>query len=67
MAEEAEKLELGIEVGGDFAIPITAWPVTFRTGSTGYRFSDKLILKGVRYQLNGQLVRIGSRPKDPPE
>jgi len=35
----------------------------FSTGSRGYYASAKLEVHGKRYQLNFQLIEIGSRPK----
>jgi len=35
---------------------------TFSTGSRGYYASAKLEVRGKRYQVNFQLVEIGSKP-----
>ncbi len=37
----------------------------FKTGSKGYYGQGKLEAGGKRYQVNIQLVEIGSKPKEP--
>ncbi len=37
----------------------------FRTGSKGYYGQGKMESEGKRYQVNIQLVEIGSKPKEP--
>ncbi len=41
----------------------TLMPKQFRTGSKGYYGQGQLVLDGKRYQLNLQMVEIGSRKK----
>lgn len=36
---------------------------TFSTGSIGYHGTGKVILDGKKYQVNVQLVEVGSKPK----
>lgn len=40
---------------------VLAEPKTFRTGSRGYYGSTKVVMDGRRYQVQVQLVEIGSR------
>lgn len=42
---------------------IVAIEKTFRSGSKGYHGQDKLEINGKRYQVQVQLVEIGSRPR----
>ena len=39
-------------------------PVTFRTGSDGFRGQGKVIENGVKYQVQVMAIRVGSKPKD---
>ncbi|HXW37572.1 MAG TPA: hypothetical protein VEJ36_06710 [Nitrososphaerales archaeon] len=41
---------------------VTLGEKTFSTGSRGYYSSAKLEVHGKRYQVNFQLVEIGSKP-----
>ena len=50
-------LKLGEESKG-----LIANPKTFSTGSVGFYGVEKLTFGGVRYQVNVQLVKIGSKP-----
>lgn len=40
-------------------------PVTFSTGSTGWRVYGKLVVEGRKCQFSGNLVVIGSKPNKP--
>lgn len=42
---------------------LTAAEKTFKTGSRGYYGMGKLEVEGKRYQVQVQLVEIGSKPK----
>ena len=39
-------------------------PVTFKTGSDGFRGQGKVIENGVKYQVQVMAIRVGSKPKD---
>ncbi len=43
---------------------MTAAPKDFKTGSKGFYANGKLELDGKRYQVQIQLVEIGSKPAD---
>ena len=36
----------------------------FKTGSKGFYANGKLVIEGKRYQVQVQLVEIGSKPKE---
>ncbi len=36
----------------------------FKTGSKGYHGTGKMVAAGKRYQINIQVVEIGSKPKE---
>jgi len=38
-------------------------PVTFKTGSTGFRGQGKVMDGGVKYQVQVQAIVVGSKPK----
>jgi len=39
-------------------------PVTFKTGSDGFRGQGKVVENGVKYQVQVMAIRCGSKPKD---
>lgn len=41
-------------------------PKNFRTGSRGFYTNGKVVINGVRYQAQFQLVEIGSKPQTAP-
>ncbi len=43
---------------------MTAPPKDFKTGSKGFYANGKLEIEGKRYQVQVQLVEIGSKPKE---
>jgi hypothetical protein len=51
---------------GETAGLIDVEPKTFRTGSAGYYGQKKLVIDGRRYQVQVQLVEIGSKPAPAP-
>jgi hypothetical protein len=55
----AFKNEQGVELG-QVAVPAK----DFKTGSKGYFTSGKIEVDGLRYQMQVQLVLIGSKPAD---
>lgn len=55
--------ELKDESGKTLAV-FNALAKIFKTGSRGYYANGKLELDGKRYQVQIQLVEIGSRPKE---
>jgi hypothetical protein len=52
------KSELGESLG-----TISVFPKLFKTGSRGYFTSQKIEISGKRYQLQVQLVEIGSKSR----
>jgi hypothetical protein len=46
---------------------LTALAKVFKTGSRGYYANGKVEIDGKRYQVNFQLVEIGSKPKEEEE
>ena len=42
---------------------VTAKPKDFKTGSRGYFVFGKVMVGDKRYQMSGNLVEIGSKPK----
>lgn len=48
---------------GEFVGTIVANPKEFKTGSKGYFGNGKLEINGKRYQVQVQLVEIGSKNK----
>ena len=46
---------------------MTVPPKDFKTGSKGYFTSGKVEVEGKRYQVQVQLVEIGSKPTDKTE
>jgi len=56
-------MQVQIQEGKDILGVQGLAPVTFSTGSTGYRGTFKIVgLDGGRYQCNFQIVLIGSKP-----
>lgn len=54
--------DLKSDKGQDLAsIPVS--PKDFKTGSRGYYANTKVEIDGKRYQVQIQLVEIGSKPK----
>jgi len=54
------------ELKTDAGQPITVMTVSrkeFKTGSKGYYANQKIDINGKRYQVQVQLVEIGSKPK----
>lgn len=49
---------------GRLAGAITAEEKTFKTGSKGYFGTGKVTLNGKKYQVQTQLVEIGSKPSN---
>ena len=49
---------------GDTESAITARPKTFSPGSVGFMVFGKIIIDGKKYQLTGNAVEIGSKPKE---
>ena len=39
-------------------------PVSFKTGSDGFRGQGKVMDGGVKYQVQVMAIRVGSKPKD---
>lgn len=66
MKKEKEKfLVVNIKDNDDYMCgALTALPTQFRTGSTGFRASSKIIIDGERYIANLYVVKIGSRIVD---
>lgn len=54
--------ELKTDTGQPIAI-LTAPPKDFKTGSKGFYVNGKVEIDGKRYQVQIQLVEIGSKPK----
>ena len=48
------------QVIGELALP----PKQFKTGSRGYYANTKLEIEGKRYQVQIQMVEIGSKPAE---
>ena len=60
-------MQVQIQEGKDVLGVQGLTPVTFSTGSTGYRGTFKIVgLDGGRYQCNFQIVLIGSKPATAP-
>ena len=55
--------ELKDENGKSLAV-FAAAAKTFKTGSRGYYANGKAEIEGKRYQVQIQLVEIGSKPKE---
>lgn len=51
-------------LNGEIVGQVMALEKTFRTGSRGYFGNDKVVIDGKRYQVQVQLVEIGSKPKE---
>jgi hypothetical protein len=58
--------ELKDENGKTLSV-FTALAKTFKTGSRGYYANGKAEIDGKRYQVQIQLVEIGSKPKETEE
>jgi hypothetical protein len=54
-------VELKTDTGQSLGV-MTAPPKDFKTGSKGYYANGKLEIEGRRYQVQIQLVEIGSKP-----
>jgi hypothetical protein len=52
---------------GKVAGTMTAPPKQFKTGSRGFYANGKLEIDGKRYQVQIQLVEIGSKPAEEPK
>lgn len=48
---------------GNPIIVLTVSPKEFKTGSKGFYANGKTIIDGKRYQIQIQLVEIGSKPQ----
>jgi len=46
---------------------VTALPKDFKTGSRGFYANGKVEVNGKRYQMQVQLVEIGSKPTSEPK
>ena len=56
-----------VEFKTDSGNPIGAMSAAakdFKTGSKGFYANGKLVIEGKRYQVQVQLVEIGSKPKE---
>ena len=53
--------------GGQLIGLMTVPPKDFKTGSKGYFTSGKVEVEGKRYQVQVQLVEIGSKPAEKTE
>jgi hypothetical protein len=49
--------------GGQSVAVVTVAPKEFKTGSKGFYGNTKAEIEGKRYQVQIQLVEIGSKPK----
>jgi len=54
--------DLKTETGQSVAV-VTVAPKEFKTGSKGFYGNTKAEIEGKRYQVQIQLVEIGSKPK----
>lgn len=52
-----------ITIGGEKANLMVAGPREFKTGSRGYNANGKGEFGGKKYQININIVEIGSKPK----
>ena len=52
-----------LDMMGEVLVTEELKPVTFKSGSTGFRGSFKVSLNGARYQVGINSVQIGSKPK----
>ncbi len=50
--------------GGQLLATLTVSPKEFKTGSRGYYANQKMEITGKRYQIQIQLVEIGSKKKE---
>ncbi len=46
------------------AVTMEMKPVTFKTGSDGFRGQGKVVDEGVKYQVQVMAIRVGSKPKE---
>lgn len=51
-----------LKTEGKLIATLTAHPKEFKTGSRGFHGQGKIELEGKRYQVQIQLVEIGSKP-----
>ncbi len=49
--------------GGETLTTMSIMPKNFKTGSKGFYANQKIEIAGKRYQVQIQLVEIGSKPK----
>jgi hypothetical protein len=65
MAKKEKFLMINIKDGDDYPCgALTALPTKFRTGSTGFRATSKIMIDGERYVANLYVVKIGSKVTD---